>query len=716
MTVSTLRPDGTSSSSSVTVTGAASAHAALNDNSDSSYLTVANTGQLVVTMGNLTLPAGAVIKSGQLRFRGARTSAGTSVVRFRAGDVAPYALPATDFSVTWTSPTTVSAGATFETSNLTDAKADALLIAVIGASPSDTVSIRFYELYVDYTYVTVPTTAVTVGGTITDTNLPEVTWSNTLDSDGGAQTTYEVKVFTDAQYLAGGFDPDTSSPFETSGQTSSAAAGWTPTDPQPDDTYRAYVRVAQTVNGSLHWSDWAYDEYTVSVDLPATPTIAVYAEANEARIRIEITDTPGGAATTDDFELQVSTDGGTTYQHVRGLLADGIITPEAGNTIVYDWEAPNGTAATYRVRARHDYSGVYAASAWAYPRGRINLVTNPKAETATTNWSVAASAGIVSTAISRETCNWHTGAAYCFQVTGINSSGDSTTRTLRLAYKSAGTGGQAVSAQTDYTFSAYVKTIDASADVTLGYRWVVIWYDSGGSTLSTSTQSPYTQDEGVTDQRISYSVASPASAAYAFARLEVACTDPGADDTVTFQATAIMIEAASAAASYGDGDTTGWAWSGTADASESYEIDPVTWTSSDWWIKNPVDPSQNMVVEVHSQVDRNRPVRQGTFHALGATYPVVITDTRAAASGTIVLRTDDEADQALLDDLLDAGVTLLVQAPSTDHWPDRYVRFGDHARNRIADKAFVESVFDTLPWQQVAAPTGVITEYPADAS
>lgn len=510
MTVSTLRPDGTSSSSSVTVTGAASAHAALNDNSDSSYLTVANTGQLVVTMGNLTLPAGAVIKSGQLRFRGARTSAGTSVVRFRAGDVAPYALPATDFSVTWTSPTTVSAGATFETSNLTDAKADALLIAVIGASPSDTVSIRFYELYVDYTYVTVPTTAVTVGGTITDTNLPEVTWSNTLDSDGGAQTTYEVKVFTDAQYLAGGFDPDTSSPFETSGQTSSAAAAWTPTDPQPDDTYRAYVRVAQTVNGSLHWSDWAYDEYVISVDLPATPTIAVYAEANEGRHRIEIRDTPGGAATTDDFELQVSTDGGTTYTHVRGLLADGIITPEAGSTIVYDWEAPNGTLATYRVRARHDYSGVYAASAWA--------------------------------------------------------------------------------------------------------------------------------------------------------------------------------------------------------------SDSDTWTSSDWWIKNPVDPSQNMVVEVHSQVDRNRPVRQGTFQALGATYPVVITDTRAAAAGTIVLRTDDEADQTLLDDLLDSGVTLLVQAPATDHWPDRYVRFGDHGRARIADKAFVEPVFDTLPWQQVAAPTGLITEYPADAS
>lgn len=490
MTVVTVRPNATTANTG-TVTGAASAHAALSDNSDSSYVTLASGDEFVVGLADVTIPATAVVKAISTRIRCLRISGGGSTFAILSTGV-PRSYTG-DAQVTWTSPTTITIIQTSAVSGEADATIDA---ATLEIEASGLVTVRVHEAYVDVTYVAQATTVVTVGGTITDTNFPSVSWVNTLDSDGGAQTRYEVKVFTDAQYGAGGFDPDTSTPFDTSGIVDSAAASWAPATAQPDDTYRAYVRVAQTVNGTLHWSEFAFDEYTITVDRPAVPSISATAENADGRVRIDLAENAGDA-TTDQFEVQRSEDGGVTWAAIRTVLGGGLV--DDADTVIYDWEAPNGVLVTYRARALHDYSGVNAASDWA--------------------------------------------------------------------------------------------------------------------------------------------------------------------------------------------------------------TDTVTWESTSWWIKHPSLPNLNLPVEMHSFPTTTRAARQGVIQPIGAAFPVVVTDTPASVTGTIVLRIDEAADRIALDELLATGDTLLLQGPASHDEPDRYVRIGDHDRTRVVDKAFVTYRFETLPFVEVTAPT-----------
>lgn len=353
MATVTTRPASTPANSGVAFNGA-TLHASLNDDSDSTYASsIGSADTASVAISAPSLPGGAVGKTASLRARLARTSAGSTTLQWGTS---------ASTIVTWTSPTTI---VFFTTTDATFLAAWASGgVTVSFGLPSDNLNLlRLYELYLDYTYVAQPTTVVTVGGTITDNNLPPVSWVNTLDANGGAQTQYHVKVFTDAQYLAGGFNPASSTPFEDGGQQSGAAASWTPSTIQPNDTYRAYVRVGQTVNGATHWSDWAYDEYIINVPAPNVPTLTLADEPTKARISIGLASGGGGTAT-NAFEIQRSLDGGTTWEAVRLTTdTDGVIYSGA-TTTVYDNEAPNGTAMKYRARAGHDYSGVYAWSAW----------------------------------------------------------------------------------------------------------------------------------------------------------------------------------------------------------------------------------------------------------------------------------------------------------------------------------------------------------------
>jgi hypothetical protein len=358
MTVSTLRPDSTTSNTG-TLTGGATAHAVLSDDSDASYAHYLGQSS-VVGLGDLTLPAGAVIKSVALRARSALFSGSANPLTLTVENV-PWSLTGA-VNVTWGVPTTVTF-ATRSAAGMTDAELDG---ATLRLSTSGVVGgIRAHEAYVDVTHVALPTLTADVdpASPISTTNQPTITWVNTLDSDGGAQTRFEVKVFDDATYLGGGFDPDTSTPDVTSGETSSSAAEWQVDEPLADDTYRAYVRVAQTVNGVLHWSDWDFVEFDVAVDLPAAPTFTATADSANARIQLDFDDNVGDA-TTDFFEVQRSLDGGVTWETVRQLVA-GHLTPSGGTFQLFDYEAPNGVETDYRGRALHDYgSGSFAASAW----------------------------------------------------------------------------------------------------------------------------------------------------------------------------------------------------------------------------------------------------------------------------------------------------------------------------------------------------------------
>jgi hypothetical protein len=499
MTVSTLRPDATISHTGA-LTGAATLHAAWNDNSDASYSTleyvVPGTPESgVPTFGDLTLPAGAVIKALAIRLRVARGVGAVvsgNVLVSATGPTPADVLGSTNAAVNWSTPQTVTALSV--TGPLTDAAMDGLRIAV---TPNTfNFAPRVYEAYADVTYVAQPVLAVdAITDPVTDTNQPTITWADTLDSDGGVQTHWVVRIFTDAQYTAPGWDVD-DTPLVTSGDATQLQTGtdtsWQVSQILPDDTYRAYVRVAQTVNGVRHWSDWEFDEFTVNVDLPAAPTFTATADSANARIVLAFDDN-AGAATTDVFEVERSLDAGVTWGTVRQDEA-GYLTPTAGAYTLYDYEAPNGLEVTYRGRALHSYSGVYAASAWV--------------------------------------------------------------------------------------------------------------------------------------------------------------------------------------------------------------TDTATWTSTSWWLKHPDNPTLNTAVKIRSFKTVERAGRQQAFQALGASFPVVVSDTRESKRGTVVIRCDTLSDQEALDDLLDSAGTLLLQSPVDKGGPD-YVKVANHVRERAVDWETPVPSFDALDFVQV---------------
>ena len=144
MTVSTLRPNGTTSNTGA-LTGGASAHAVLSDNSDSSYITFDPGEACTVALGDLSLPAGAVIKqyAVRLRLRGL-----SDVVHVSVADLA------TSLAFNVTTPTTFTVGTQ---AGGTDSEIDAasLVITNPGGSPFE-----LHEAYLDVTHVAEPVAGV----------------------------------------------------------------------------------------------------------------------------------------------------------------------------------------------------------------------------------------------------------------------------------------------------------------------------------------------------------------------------------------------------------------------------------------------------------------------------------------------------------------------------------------------------------------------------
>jgi hypothetical protein len=349
MTTTVLRPNGTVSSG--TVTGAANAHTALSDDSDSSYVL----SSITVDMGTVAM-SGGVTKTltARCRWRSVSGTVPGALCAIGAASVIPSGDGSlgTDLVTNTGVPVAVS---------MTQAQVDALR-ASVGAGDSG--NIRAYEVYADLVWVAVPVTTVTAVSPdpYTASNIIPVAWTNTLDADGGGQTRYEVKVFTDAQYGAGGFDPDTSDSYWESGEVVGSALTVNTGALVTGDTYRAYVRVAQTVNGASHWSAWAFDTFAVDVDTADVDTVTATGGDAGGRIQVDVTRDTATEAW-ELIEVQRSIDSGVTWTPVR--FANYVdCTGDANDFQVFDYEVPNGTTALYRARATLLLSGLPVTGAW----------------------------------------------------------------------------------------------------------------------------------------------------------------------------------------------------------------------------------------------------------------------------------------------------------------------------------------------------------------
>lgn len=372
MAIETVRPSSTPAAGGSSPTGAGSLHAATNDDSDASYFEVAGAASTIA----FTPPSAGGEVAVRLRVRSSKGTGVPARVDFTSNGTDPFTRSAV---LSWLTPAT---GTWLGPFGGSDWPIDSFDIA----DPRLTILNRtgftdpaIYELYLDYVSIDAGVVTVTgPSGTLTTTNLPEVIWTEVLDNDGGPQTSYQVKIFTDAQYGAGGFSADTSDSYHDSGELAGNDLAYQLTDILPDDTYRAYVRVAQTVNGDEVWSAWDFEGFVIDVDKPGEPTLTLTAQSDDGRIKADLAapnldpnpsfevDTTGVTlllsatgtrtpvnALNGDWSLRVDTPGSVTGEGFR--KADITVTPSKTYTRTYWVLAPLG--ATLQLELRELTSG-----------------------------------------------------------------------------------------------------------------------------------------------------------------------------------------------------------------------------------------------------------------------------------------------------------------------------------------------------------------------
>lgn len=141
---------------------------------------------------------------------------------------------------------------------------------------------------------------------------------------------------------------------------------------------------------------------------------------------------------------------------------------------------------------------------------------------------------------------------------------------------------------------------------------------------------------------------------------------------------------------------------------------PATWTSTFWWVKHPANWTLNRTVPVRDQPSYTRAARQGILTPLSREDPVVISDRRIKANGEITFKLLTKTEQIEVDALVDSAVPLLIQAPTTHNWDDRWVSFGDQTRARVVEQGARTWMFDTFAWQEVRSPSGGLLSMPSD--
>jgi hypothetical protein len=382
MAIITVRPDANVSGANLyTPTGGAgSVHANISDNSDASYIRKDNAvnaaADVIFSLGNNTIAANERVKRVRLRVR-VKTDSNLGKINCYLGTRvnsknyfhSGYAIRGqyssiTDFTGPWF--TQSPDGKSWEQTRING------LRGKITEYRDSTDRGFVYEFYVDIEKSSQGSVTVSSpSGTITNTASPDITWAYT-DPDAETQAYYEVKVFSQAQYTAGGFSADTSVATWESGEVGSTDVSVPVGTLLLNGTYRAYVRAAKVVNNTPFWSDWAYSQFTLNLTPPPTPTLTASWSAITGATTLTVNGATPTGFTYQRLQVQRSDDGGTNYTDIRNGES---ITPDASeDAVIYDYEAPRGITVYYRARAVGYVGENVVATVWTTPQ-QI-LVTN----------------------------------------------------------------------------------------------------------------------------------------------------------------------------------------------------------------------------------------------------------------------------------------------------------------------------------------------------
>lgn len=354
MSTVTLRPNDDLYEGSIanTVGPAASREDALSDDDDDTYVTIYGqyNGYLGLALDTATIPAGAVTRTLTVRARGNPQGFTLNAEVYYQGDF--YVTPPLAYLNAFGAPGLDDFVGPSFAMNLSQTEIDGLRMIV--STPEQPFLLAFcdvMELYVDVVFAEQPTVEVTAPtGTVTATSSPVATWEHTPGDDGGAQSRFELAVFSATQYgIGGGFDPATSPATYRPGVQLGASSSWVIGPLSDATTYRTYVRTAQTINGQPHWSDWDYEQFDTDFALPEIASVVAVGDAENGRMVIVVEQ---AADTPDEWEtltVERSSDGGDTWSFVRG--ATDMEAPAGDLWTGYDYEAPNGAPMLYRARS-----------------------------------------------------------------------------------------------------------------------------------------------------------------------------------------------------------------------------------------------------------------------------------------------------------------------------------------------------------------------------
>lgn len=305
-------------------TGAASNIAAITDSSDSSYIlrdlnTV--TGSYAFELSNYTLAANERIQSVRVNLRILTNNAATATtgkLYVKQGYITDRPSKTTRYGTadqflgiksvaTWVygaRRTKAPDGADWDQDRL-----NAFAVQVTDYAGSGPDRMRILEAQVEVVVNTKPTITLTAPSTtVTDTSRPAVNWTYT-DTEGDAQTHYRVKVFTQAQYTASDFSPDTSTAAQDTGEVASADAGTAIGDDLTNGaTYRVYAKAGHTLGSTVFWSDWQYVEFSVTYDSQPAPYLS--ASYSPSLNRVALNAVASTNYMTDDDATFESTIGG----------------------------------------------------------------------------------------------------------------------------------------------------------------------------------------------------------------------------------------------------------------------------------------------------------------------------------------------------------------------------------------------------------------------
>lgn len=663
-----LRPNAVVSNPGWTVVSAASANAALADDTDNSYLTdkysqaqTQKKSEITLDFSTGTLPAGAYIErvtplvrfSGQAVLQAVLKSgkAGSPFANASSINLAP---PGGGATASMSGP---SAGSVYGDAQN---EVDNLRLYLNASAPSATGpgTMKVYEawLYVDYNEIPV-VSAVTVSG-YTLTTKPTVNWAYD-DPELDGQQGYQVKVFSAAQVTAGGalpggFSPETAQATWDSGQVRApdqfAAVG---TSLAVGTSYTAYVRATDYFD-SGRWSAWAAGTaFTINVDVPAAPSLTSAAVAASASVSLGLSasqnllssydasiETPGADTWASNANCTVARD---TAQFLNGGASLKVTSIAAGN-----------------MSARTGYNFNSVAVGQAYTgRASFRPAVTTRSCVVSLRWFNSGGGLLSQTDSAPVSC-----AAAAWTGVSVNGTAPAGAAYAGLLVQVNGTAaaGEAVNAD---QFGIMPGT---------GAPWT-----RGGLSGTQSVEVQRTYDDGATWEPVPTMSALSLSGLAATQQLAPSDYSARPNTPVRYRARSSATDGALSLTS---------AWSATTAA--------VTVAVTAFWLKNPANPAMNARLTVAGDLASNRPAAQGNFRPVGRNRAVVVHGDVYGEEFQLPLTFRTEADYDAFQALRDARTTLLLQSDMTRQW---WVVVGPDAQATLVNNASRK----TAPFRQVSA-------------